>query len=82
MSSFATRPAHPVVEWTGAVSSLVGSLILAQNSSMAGWGFVLFLLSNLLLIYSSVLRRAAPHLCMYLGFTGTSLYGVFNWLFS
>lgn len=81
MSTDQTQPRmHPVVQWAGAISALIGALILALNTGIGGWGFVLYLLSNLLLVYSSIRRRSAPDLCMYLGFTGTSALGVFNWL--
>lgn len=68
-----------VVEWTGAVLGLAGALLLALKLDISGYGFIAFLLSNVCWLYFGVCNRAWGLVTMQLGFTATSLVGLYNW---
>lgn len=69
-----------VLEWSGALTGLVGSALLATNSDVSGWGFVAFLISNLFWIGFGLMHRMHGMLLMQLGFTATSMIGVYRWM--
>ncbi|MCP4121406.1 MAG: hypothetical protein GY751_06595 [Bacteroidetes bacterium] len=68
------------VEWAGSITGLIGAAVLSTNTSLSGWGFVLFLISNLFLIFYAFQNRANGLLTMQLGFTATSVLGITRWL--
>lgn len=68
------------LEWMAAGTGVVGALLLAFNNSISGFGFVAFLLSNLLWITWGLKKRAHGLLTMQVGFTATSVMGITNWL--
>jgi hypothetical protein len=69
------------VGWFGSVTGLLGSLILALNTSFSGWGFVAFLLSNAAWLTYGIKTRTWSMVAMQIGFTATSTLGVWRWLF-
>lgn len=75
-------PAKPgkVVEWTGAALGLLGSALLANNNEYSGYGFIAFLLSNACWLWFGLRTRTWGMVTMQLGFTGTSLLGIYRWL--
>lgn len=68
------------LQWIGCAMGLGGSLLLALNCRVSGWGFVLFLVSNVFWISFGLLTDAPGIVVMNLGFSGTSLMGVWKWL--
>lgn len=68
-----------VVEWAGAVLGLLGSLLLALNIPISGYGFVAFFASNMCWFVFGVRNRAWGLVTMQLGFAATSLVGIYNW---
>lgn len=68
------------IEWSGAVMGLLGSVILALNLDISGYGFVAFLISNLCWLAFGFKTRAWGLVTMQAGFTLTSLMGLYNWL--
>lgn len=68
-------------EWGGMATGLLGSMLLAFNSAASGYGFVFFLISNVLWIYASAKRRNYALLLMMGAYSITSLYGLYAWLF-
>ena len=36
-----------LVEWVGAAGGIAGTLLIVLNNAYSGWGFVLYLISNL-----------------------------------
>lgn len=68
------------VQWVGCAFGLLGSAMLAMNSRYSGWGFVAFLFSNLAWIYFGLMTHATGLIVMQIGFTATSLIGVWKWL--
>lgn len=68
-----------IVEWTGAILGMLGSLLLALNIAISGWGFAAFLTSNICWLVFGIRNRAWGLVTMQLGYTVTSLTGIYNW---
>lgn len=66
--------------WMGSVLGLVGSLLLALNTTYSGLGFVAFLGSNVAWLYHGIRTGTWSLALMQVGFMATSLLGVVNWL--
>lgn len=67
-------------EAAGAASGLLGAFLLARKGKHAGWGWVAFLASNAAWLYFAW-RRDHPGLALQqIGFTCTSLLGLWTWL--
>lgn len=69
----------PLLEWCGAGLGLLGALLLALNTRHSGWGFVAFLASNVCWIAFALMSGTYGLLTMQVGFTLTSLLGVYRW---
>ena len=69
-----------VLEWAGCLTGLGGASLLALNNRFSGWGFALFLVSNIAWIFFGMLTHATGMVVMQIGFTVTSLVGVWKWL--
>lgn len=70
-----------VLEWCGAITGLVGAGLLATNSPISAWGFVSFLISNAFWVLFGIRERTYGLLLMQVGFTATSLLGIYRWFF-
>jgi hypothetical protein len=68
------------LEWAGCATGLLGAWLLALNNRLSGWGFAAFLVSNVLWIAFGVATGATGLVVMQVGFTATSLLGVYRWL--
>lgn len=70
-----------IAEWGGAAFGIVGSTMLAMNSVLySGYGFLVFLLSNLCWLFFGLKSKTWGMVAMQVGFTLTNLVGVYNWL--
>lgn len=69
-----------ILEWTGCFTGLGGSALLATNSRYSAWGWVLFILSNAAWIAYGLLKGANGLVAQQIGFTATSLIGIWKWL--
>lgn len=67
-------------QWAGSVTALVGAGLLASRVRLSPWGFVLFLISNVFLLFYSVSIGAWGLLVMNIGFAVINLLGVKRWL--
>ena len=67
-------------EWAGAIGGAAGALLLACNNRHSGYGFVLFLASNLAWIIYGLMTHTYGIVLMQIVCTGTSLLGVWRWL--
>jgi len=67
-------------EWIGAITGLLGALLLSLNVSVSGYGFILFLASNVAWVIYSLRRRTYGLLAQQLGFSATSIIGIVRWL--
>lgn len=70
-----------IVEWSGSATGLMGAALLAANISVSAFGFVAFLVSNLFWIAYAILIRSWGLLVMQVGFTATSVLGLWRWFF-
>ena len=68
------------IELIAAVAGLLGAALLASNTSWSPWGWVLFLASNAGWIAFACLQGFRWLLAMQIGFTATSLLGIWRWL--
>jgi len=69
-----------LIEWAGCIIGLCGAALLATNSRHSAWGWVLFILSNAAWIAYGLLTHANGLVVQQLGFTVTSLMGIWKWL--
>jgi hypothetical protein len=69
-----------IIETLAAVCGLAGTLLLAMRGPRAGWGFVLYLVSNAGWICFAVAGDHLALLVQQIGFTATSAYGAYVWL--
>lgn len=70
----------PLIEWLAAVTAVAGTLMLARKGPRAGWGFVLYLVSNAGWIASALHHGACALLAQQAVFLATSCWGVWTWL--
>lgn len=70
------------MEWMGCITGAIGALILATNTRISGWGFVVFLVSNACWIGFGWLEARPSIVYMQIVMTATSLLGVHRWLCS
>jgi len=68
-----------IIEWAGAITGLSGALLLSLNVEYSGYGFIFFLISNVAWIIFSISNRTYSLLVQQVGFTATSIIGVFRW---
>lgn len=68
------------LEWAGCTFGLLGAFILALHNANSGYGFIAFLASNFCWILFARRINASGLLLMQLGFTATSLLGVYKWI--
>jgi hypothetical protein len=70
--------ASEAVEWAGAIVGMLGAVVLATHSRISRWGWVAFLVSNVLLIALTASIGRWGLLAMQLGYLGTSVLGIFR----
>ena len=70
----------PYIEISAALMGVVGTLLLAGRSRLAGWGFVAYLVSNAGWLVFSWDMALWALFALQLVFTACSLYGVWTWL--
>ena len=69
-----------IYEWTGAALGLAGAALFSLNLRASRFGWLLFLLSNFVWIAYGIKAGAHWLVAMQVGFTLTSLVGVYRWL--
>lgn len=70
----------PYIEISAALFGVVGTLLLAGRSKVAGWGFVAYLASNAGWLVFSWDQALWPLFLQQSVFTACSLYGIWKWL--
>lgn len=66
------------LDWVACGFALAGSLLLAVRCRVSAWGWVSFLLSNLAWIVYAIATGTSSLLAQNLGFTLTSLIGIYR----
>jgi nicotinamide riboside transporter PnuC len=67
-------------EWVGAAFGIIGALAIALHVSWSKWGFVLFLISNLLIGVYAVVVEAHGVLAMQVVYGLINVFGLYRWL--
>jgi hypothetical protein len=67
-------------EMVGTVAGITGALLLSANIEYSRYGYVLFLLSSLMLFGHARLIRANWLMGLQLCFLGTNLNGIYQWV--
>lgn len=70
-----------IMAWCGSITASIGSLLLALNIKHSSWGWVLFLISNIFWVSYSVAVNQSPICLQNSIFFGTSLLGIYRWLY-
>lgn len=69
-----------VVEWIGAIAGIAGTLLIASNTPASKWGWPLWIVSSVSLMYVASLQGLAGVQTQQLVYTGFNLFGVWRWL--
>ncbi len=67
-----------ILQWSGCVFGLSGALLQALNLKISVYGFVLFLLSNFAWIAAGYVSQVGSLSVMNIGFTVTSVIGIYR----
>jgi hypothetical protein len=67
-------------EMVGTVAGITGALLLSANIEYSRYGYVLFLLSSLMLLGHARLIRAKWLVALQVCFLGTNLNGIYQWV--
>lgn len=69
-----------IIEWMGCATGIAGSLLLASRHRLAGWGFILYIVSNSAWMTYGILSKNVPMIVMQVFFMATAVLGTYNWL--
>ena len=67
------------VEWAGAITGMIGSLLISTNTDISKFGFIFYLINNLAFIAFALLAKRRGILMMNLFFLGTAFIGIARW---
>lgn len=71
-----------ILQWLGCATGAAGSLLLAAKTNHSGWGFVLFLISNVFWVAYALLANVPGLYTQQAIFFLTSVLGIYRWLFA
>ena len=74
-----TKDLNKMLEWGGAILSIVYSLLIASNTGYEVLSFIFFLLASLLLFTLAVRKRMWGWTTMQAFYIATGAYGIFAW---
>lgn len=66
-------------KWIGTSAGVCGALAIALNLGIAGYGFVLFLVSSLLWTTVGFFQREPSLVVLQTSFTAINVLGIFRW---
>jgi hypothetical protein len=64
------------LEWSGCALAMSGSLLVALHNKASRWGWIAYLCSNI--VWSIFALVTGTYFVQQLGFTATSLYGLYR----
>jgi len=70
---------YKIFEMIGAICGVAGAVLVSLNIPQSKYGFVLFLISSILLGIVSWQRKMQYLLTMQMAFLGINVVGVFSW---
>ena len=80
MKAIPVKASPPRLEVFAALAGLLGAFLLASRTPAAGWGWVAFLASNAGWIAFGWIRGHRWLVIQQVGFTATSVLGIWRWL--
>ncbi len=69
-----------LLEWFGAISGIIGALLLSLNIKISPWAYILFLVSNLSLGVWAWQSNAMAILVMQAVLAVISAIGIYRWM--
>lgn len=69
-----------ILQWSGCVFGILGSLFLALNNKRSGYGFVLFIFSNIFWLAFGLLTKTYGLVVTQVFFMFISGLGIYKWL--
>ena len=78
---FPIFPSIKLIEWFGSILSISGALLLASKHRKAGWSWIVWSISNLVLLSMTVYTEQWGVATLQLGFTISNIYGCIMWLY-
>lgn len=78
---FPFMPSIKLIEWFGAILSISGALLLASKHRKAGWSWIVWSISNLVLLSMTIYTEQWGVATLQLGFTISNIYGCIMWLY-
>ena len=72
--------AQTLLQWTGCLLGVAGSIALARNDRYSGWGFVAYLVSNAAWLAYGYASDIPALALQHLVFAAVSTFGVWRWL--
>jgi nicotinamide riboside transporter PnuC len=70
---------NKILEQVGAVTGILGAILIAMNFEYSKWGFVLFLFSSGALALMGYRKKMYSFLVMQLFFQCINVIGIYNW---
>jgi len=69
-----------ILQWTGCLLGVAGSIALARNDRYSGWGFVAYLISNAAWLAYGWINQIPALAVQHTVFAAISSFGVWRWL--
>ncbi len=69
-----------VTEWIGVITGLLGAFIISSNIGYVGWGYLIFLISSLAMMYFAWKLDRWPLFAMNTIFLAINAWGIWRWL--
>lgn len=67
-----------MLKWLGSITGILGALMLASNTSISGYGYILFTISSFILVF--VFKSDLPMLLQQSLFLTINTIGLFQWI--
>lgn len=78
---FPIIPSVSIIEWFGSILSISGALLLASQHKKSGWSWIIWSISNIVLLCMAVYTKQWGFATLQLGFTISNIYGCIMWLY-
>lgn len=78
---FPVFPSIKLIEWFGAILSISGALLLASKHQRAAWSWIVWLISNFVLLSMTIYTKQWGVATLQLGFTISNIYGCIMWIY-
>jgi hypothetical protein len=69
-----------VLGWIGAFFGICGAILLSLNIPFSSFGYILFSISSVSLMFWAYMDKQKHQLLMQLVFTGINVNGIYQWI--